>query len=80
MKLTGDLGKIERLAKNGLGEIQYNYSGRNMYGKTCVGIVTTNPIDCVAKSGVLGAHIDNMGLSYIVYWPKVGSPNKEEKP
>lgn len=65
---------IEQVALDIGGTVKYNYSGRGMFGKKCVGIICSNVVECVelaAQKGVLGASTDNMGLDYIVYWEKV---------
>lgn len=74
---------VEFLESDGYeAEIYKNYSGRGMYGSTCVGIVTNAP--GVAIGEAMGeynrersdfseprikspAHTDNMGLSTIYY-------------
>jgi hypothetical protein len=64
--------KIRKLAEDGFGEIYEDYSGRNMYGATCIGISTDNPdalIEEAASRGIKGAKKDNLGKNYIVYWP-----------
>lgn len=51
-----------------------DYSGRGMFGRKCAGIICKDAVECVAVAGGRGfhkAHIDNMGLDYIVYWPHV---------
>lgn len=48
-----------------------DYSGRCMYGKTCLGITCDDPADTIADAGVKGARTDNMGRSWIVYWPNI---------
>lgn len=56
------------------GDYRDDYSGRGMYGKCCPAITTDDYIDCieeVASRGVRGARIDNMGRSYVVYWPGI---------
>jgi len=68
---------IEELADN-FGKFRKDYSGRGMYGETCVGIVTGDPTGCIEEAearGVRGAVTDSMGLSIIVYWPKVKYPD-----
>lgn len=58
------------------GELWDNYSGRFMYGQKCYGIVCDEPIRCIeeaATQGITGARYDNMGLQYIVYWPRIRS-------
>lgn len=55
-----------------------DYSGRWMFGKTCVGIICDNAYSCIeaaAAQGIRGARTDNMGRSYIVYWPSIKSDN-----
>lgn len=49
------------------------YSGRGMFGRTCLGISADtyiNIIELAAQKGVTGAKIDNLGMGYIVYWPR----------
>lgn len=56
------------------GEIRTDYSGRGMYGARCYGIECDDPIRCVeqaAMNGIIGANYDQMGLQYIVYWPRI---------
>ena len=74
---------IEEAASNYDGEIR-EYTGRSMYGKTCLGI-TLNDIRKVAEMLVYVAGddhdlatmlannltFDNMGLSVIAYWPTI---------
>jgi len=57
-------------------EVREDYSGRGMYGATCVGIITDAPLVLVGwAAGYVGitdvAYLpmctDNMGLSTIVY-------------
>jgi len=50
------------------------YSGRNMYGKECLGIDCNygseiELIEEAASQGIRGAKIDTMGKGMIVYWP-----------
>jgi len=48
------------------------YSGRCMFGDTCLGIVGPSISDIKAKAsrrGFKNHRTDNMGLDYIVYWP-----------
>ena len=56
-----------------------SYSGRGMYGATCVGVTVGSTANFLMKVAArlgeegleaLGeACTDNMGLDYIVYWP-----------
>lgn len=70
-------------------DFRYNYSGRFMYNKTCVGIVCDDTDYTFMKLiGFLGEKeltgvcsilgepcTDNMGLSYILYFPSVSTSN-----
>ena len=70
-----DIEKIESVAKDAGWEVRRDYSGRGMFGKTCVGIVCRRPIMAIefaAERGIRGARIDDMGLDSIVYWPAIG--------
>lgn len=56
------------------GEIRDDYSGRGMYGQRCYGIECDEPLACIeqaAMQGISGANYDQMGLQYIVYWPRI---------
>lgn len=66
-------------------EFRTDYSGRGMFGKTCVGVVCDDPISTVVEiadairdngfdcaSTELGAiRQDSMGLSRIIYFPNL---------
>jgi len=78
-----NIEKIESVAKDAGWEVRRDYSGRGMFGKTCVGIVCRRPImaiEFVAELGVRGAKIDDMGLDSIVYWPAVTSDQTDTEP
>lgn len=54
-----------------------DYSGRCMFGKTCLGIVCADgdTSDVISDVRVPGARTDNLGRGWIVYWPSVpGEP------
>lgn len=73
---------LEQIALEVRGEVRYNYSGRGMFGKNCVGITCPDSIRCIeeaTKRGFSCACVDNMGMDAIVYWPHVASPRMEEK-
>ncbi len=56
-----------------------NYSGRNMFGRECLGISCDNYIRVIekaARKGLEGATYDQLGTGYIVYWPTF---NKESE-
>jgi len=55
-------------------EVQIGYSGRGMFGKTCVGIVTDDPTAVGWAAGRIGmgydeipSRRDSMGMDTIVY-------------
>jgi len=67
-------------------EPRFGYSGRGMYGSTCVGVVCDDPIEFAVRFGNelcerdLGDYsiedwarvaVDQMGLQTIVYWPRI---------
>lgn len=61
------------------GKIYEGYSGRGMYGKTCLGIDCDDfqsAIEEAAALGLKGASWDELGLGYIVYWPDVDTESK----
>lgn len=72
---------IEQVAREVEGNLYEGYSGRNMFGARCLGITCRSPIaaiEAAAALGLRGARQDNLGLSYIVYWPKVKERNDDE--
>ncbi len=78
--LTSDqTSAIEDAAYELDGEIYRGYSGRNMYGEECVGVVLEEMSDLFRFAGLLDDDLvkllgsprwDNMGLQYIAYWPR----------
>jgi hypothetical protein len=67
------LEDFQRLADAFHGEVREDYSGRCMYGKTCIGITVdpcyaTKLIEEAAALGIKGSSRDNMGMQMIVYW------------
>jgi hypothetical protein len=68
-KIIGKAGKM------GL-DIRRDYSGRGMFGKTCLGVTGSMEELDTLLSGVRGSakglRKDNMGLGYIYYWPDLG--------
>jgi hypothetical protein len=75
MKATEDqIEEIKSLASTFGGTFDPYYSGRSMYGKTCLGVITDDPDvlkEEAAGLGIRGAREDNMGRQYIVYWPSL---------
>lgn len=75
---------LEEIAGEVGGDVRYNYSGRGMYGKTCVGIVCEDATKCIEEAavrGFRGAKTDSMGRDTIVYWPKIAvkQPSESEE-
>lgn len=80
--MTNDekLEVIEDVASEIGGEVRYDYSGRGMYGKTCVGIVgddATEIIEETSARGLRGSRTDGMGRQVIVYWETVTSEMRD---
>lgn len=76
METKDQIEALQEVADEIGGKFRKSYSGRCMYGRSCVGIVTDDPIACIeeaASKGIKGAKMDNMGLSSIVYWPDIES-------
>lgn len=70
--------KIRTIAQENGWKVRESYSGRGMYGKSCMGIVGESANEIIAAVGIRGAVTDGMGLSYIVYWPSIVSDLKPE--
>lgn len=67
---------IKKIAEETGGQFIENYSGRGMFGETCVGIGTNDPDEVIhlAKSKKIQGEVrDSMGLSVIVYWPSINA-------
>jgi hypothetical protein len=69
--------KIKTIAERNDWRVRLNYSGRGMYGKTCLAVIGESPEDIIATVGIQGAKIDNMGLDYIVYWPNISNDSND---
>lgn len=73
---------LEAVADEVSGKLR-EYSGRGMYGASCLGIATDSPLACIegaAARGITGAHKDSMGKGYIVYWPHISPEQSGETP
>jgi len=71
-----NLEKVLVIAKKVQGRVYENYSGRGMFGKQCLGVVTTigNVDEAVRlgkKAGFTQPSRDELGKNTIVYWPSV---------
>lgn len=87
MKLTSEqCGLITEFSNNEGISLQTDYSGRGMYGKTCIGFVCDDPFSIGMKLAkmliekgenelfenmVSRNSMDNMGRSIIIYFPSV---------
>jgi len=68
------LDAAEAIAREIGGKVREDYSGRGMYGKTCLGIVCDDDTECIelaAQYGFRRAQTDSMGKQMIVYWPHI---------
>lgn len=90
MEMT--LDQLEELADAVDGSPRHDYSGRNMYGKKCVGVVCGEGkefqlgVEAVAILGeekaselARNTKTDSMGRDMIVYWPNVTCTNAIEE-
>jgi len=74
MNLEEQIETLHEVADRIGGEVRSDYSGRGMYGRRCYGIECSEPLHCIeqaAAQGITGANYDQMGLDYIVYWPRI---------
>lgn len=81
MKIEKAKEILSEIAEELGGRVRETYSGRGMFGRTCLGIVCSNATTCIemaARKGIRGASTDNMGLDYIVYWRSLDTTKKEE--
>ena len=70
---------LHEMEDSGYGEVRRDYSGRGMYGATCIGFVSDLSAMVIAKKLVQfggaefveSAREDSMGLATIYYWPDV---------
>lgn len=74
MMVIIDRSAVDELFRDIPCEVRYEYSGRGMYGRTCLGVV----VDPKHVSSVLrmnlgdrGPVTDDMGIQTIVYWTDV---------
>jgi hypothetical protein len=67
--------KIISKAKELRLNIYHDYSGRGMFGKTCLGVVgAMQDLDTLLseiKGSSQGLRKDNMGMDYVYYWPGI---------
>ena len=48
-----------------------SYSGRWMYGQTCLGVAVGHPGDLTVLGRVPMPHTESLGKGIIAYWPNV---------
>lgn len=81
--------QLQDLAARVDGEVSWNYSGRSMFGRTCVGIVhdindiafgvqLAQVFEDEAEELANDARTDSMGRSSITYFPSI--PGVPERP
>lgn len=74
MDIINQIHFLRQLAKENDWQFEEYYSGRGMFGETCIGIIGPNfqeIIEKAAQLGFIGSNQDQMGRDYIVYWPKL---------
>lgn len=83
--MNKDVEILKKVAAEFNGKFQSNYSGRGMFGESCCGvIVSANPLEICIRLGQAGfssdfdPKMDNMGLKYIIYFPRLQSNESEE--
>ena len=70
--MSGLTKVLQKLEDNRYGTMRKSYSGRFMFGESCLGFDTDDPDavrEAVVKAGYGMGRLDNMGLGWIVYWP-----------
>lgn len=73
---------LKQLADAGYGTYRPHYSGRGMYGVSCVGFDTDDPDEVkyrVRAAGFPSPTTDRMGLGWILYWPGVSGQALNEE-
>lgn len=72
MQLTKKiLEQIQALADENGGRVYRRYSGRGMYGATCIGISCPDLTGVLVEVGRKKPSYDNLGRGYIVYWTTI---------
>lgn len=73
----GQIDALQEIADNVGGTLRGSYSGRGMFGSTCMAIKcddATEVIEEAAAAGIRGARQDQLGRRQIVYWPGLEAP------
>jgi len=74
MTIMTKVAKLKQIAEENGWDFRDDYSGRGMFGASCVGIdgdYATPIIEAAAAAGITGARQDSMGKGVIVYWPSI---------
>ena len=82
MNQTQKIKLLYKIAHEINGTVPESYSGRGVSGKSCCGISTAKPIECIetaASHGIRGARTNNMGLDTVVYWPSISNQRTMNK-
>ncbi len=69
---------LAEIAAEAGGTVVRDYSGRGMFGATCVGIDGDNLaaiLEAAGARGLRGAGHDQLGKGWIVYWPHLQLPD-----
>jgi hypothetical protein len=92
MEFTISKELLKEIASEVAGDVRTDYSGRGMFGDTCVGI-TTAPHRLLELGAVISrlvddevlreeltrnSNTDSMGYDTIIYWARVTCPAAEE--
>lgn len=90
MTFTISIEELDEIAQGVQGTYRVAYSGRGMYGESCVGIVTNDLLELGAviaesiedeelrKELISNSRTDSMGYDTIVYWTRVTCPDADE--
>ncbi len=68
---------LAEIAAEAGGTVYRDYSGRGMFGATCVGIEGDHlaaVLEAAGARGLRGACHDQLGKGWIVYWPHLQLP------
>jgi len=66
MSYEDQIQKIKAITDEIGGQYENSYSGRGMYGMTCVGIHCKDAIQ-----GIHGGRFDTMSKESVAYWPSI---------
>jgi hypothetical protein len=87
-KISNEL--LKDISQEVYGNVRTDYSGRGMYGDTCVGIVVSDVLELGAAIArfvedeelreelTINSRTDSMGMDTIVYWTRVTCDDADE--